>query len=158
MAKFNIKKLQEMEKYIEENTKDSEDYDPGTMEFSVKIDASSLSPEVMKKILGEDWNDERAEAEATKRFEAENKEFEEIAKKNNILICARYKTIVESGQYAKLAINTIVADHDRRLIIAAAGHIVRQILNEKDYRVAFLVELARIMEEHEANLRRELLS
>ena len=43
MAKFNIKKLQEMEKYIEENTDDSEAYDPGTMEFSATIDVDSLS-------------------------------------------------------------------------------------------------------------------
>ena len=158
MAKYNIKRLQELEKYIEENTEGSEKYDLGTMEFSATIDADSLNPEVIKEILGEDWKDERAEAEATKRFEAENKEFEEIAKKNNILICARYKTIVESGSYAKLAINTIVADHDRRLIIAVAGHIVRQILNEKDFRVAFMEELARIMEEQKADIRKELLS
>lgn len=138
MAKFNIKELQELEKYIEENTKDSETYDPGTMEFSATIDASCLNPEVIKKLLGEDWKDERAEAEATKRFEAENEEFEKLAKENNILICARYKTIKVSETCEKLAVNTIVADHDRRLIIAAAGHIVRQILNEKKYRVAFL--------------------
>lgn len=158
MAKFNIKKLQEMEKYIKENTEDSEAYDPGTMEFFATIDVDSLSPEVIKKNLGEDWKDERAEAEATKRFEAENKEFEKIANENNILICARYKTIKESETYKKLAVNTIVADHDRRIIAAAAGHIVRQILNEKKYRMAFLEELTRIMEEQKADLRKEMLS
>lgn len=158
MAKFNIKKLQELEKYIKENTKDSEAYNPETMEFSATIDASSISPEVMKKILGEDWNDEKAEAEATKRFVAENEEFEKIAKENNILICARYKIIKESEKCEKLAVNTIVADHDRRIIAAAAGHIVRQILNEPKYRMAFLEELTSIMEEQKADIRKELLS
>lgn len=88
------------------------------------------------------------------------KELQEMEKyiKDNILICARYKTIKESETCEKLAVNTIVADHDRRLIAAAAGHIVRQILNEKKYRMAFLEELNRIMEEQNADIRKEMLS
>ena len=125
---------------------------PDDFEFSAMVDADNINPETLKEIFGGDPDEVLKKADQP--FD-DIEEFEKFAKEHGVLVCARFKTTeLKTKNTEVIALDTVVADADRRLIIEGIAAIINAILDKEELRMPFLSRLAGIMESQEKDLRK----